>query len=120
MEDRLAGTEAAHSCSQSFELVTRYVNAIFRRRISLLFPTCIKMQPAPKLRIHSKGLFQSRDKAMAEPNTSLPLTASHVDQIFPTLTAAQIRRIATHGRARSVRPGEVLVEQGTKTYLSSL
>ena len=51
---------------------------------------------------------------MAEPTTSLPLTASRADQIFPTLTAAQIRRIAGHGHARSVRSGEVLVEQGDK------
>lgn len=51
---------------------------------------------------------------MAEPNLSIPLTASHIDQIFPTLTPAQIRRIADHGRTRSVRSGEVLVEQGDK------
>jgi thioredoxin reductase (NADPH) len=51
---------------------------------------------------------------MAEPSFSIPLTASRVDQIFPTLTPAQIRRIAGHGRARSVRSGEVLVEQGDK------
>ncbi len=52
---------------------------------------------------------------MAEPTTPLPLTASRADQIFPTLTPAQIRRIAAHGRARSVRTGEVLVEQGDKS-----
>lgn len=51
---------------------------------------------------------------MAEPNLSIPLTASRIDQIFPTLTPAQIRRIADHGRTRSVRSGEVLVEQGDK------
>ena len=52
---------------------------------------------------------------MAEPTTPLPLTASRADQIFPTLTPGQIRRIAAHGRARSVRTGEVLVEQGDKS-----
>jgi thioredoxin reductase (NADPH) len=35
-----------------------------------------------------------------------------MDRLFPTLTAAQIARIASHGTRRSVRAGEVLVEQG--------
>ena len=51
---------------------------------------------------------------MADPTTSLPLVASRPDQIFPTLTAAQLRRIATHGQARSVSRGQVLVEQGDR------
>ncbi|HEY6345510.1 MAG TPA: FAD-dependent oxidoreductase [Bryobacteraceae bacterium] len=38
--------------------------------------------------------------------------ASRADQIFPTLTKAQIDRIAAHGLARSMRAGEILVEQG--------
>src|SRR5262245_25437733 len=33
-------------------------------------------------------------------------------EMFPTLTAAQIARIAAHGRVRQVRPGEILVEEG--------
>ena len=49
---------------------------------------------------------------MAEPNIPLPLTASRSEQIFPTLTSAQIARVAKHGRTRTVRSGEVLVEQG--------
>jgi hypothetical protein len=49
---------------------------------------------------------------MAQPITPLPLTSSRADQIFPTLTSAQIERVATHGRTRTVRSGEVLVEQG--------
>ena len=49
---------------------------------------------------------------MADPTTPLALTASRADQIFPRLTPAQMIRIATHGRERSVRTGEVLVEQG--------
>src|SRR6266478_4902531 len=48
---------------------------------------------------------------MAGP-TSLTLMASRADQIFPTLTPAQIRRITPHGRARLVNSGVVLVEQG--------
>lgn len=50
--------------------------------------------------------------SMAEPNTPLPLTVSRSEQIFPTLTSAQIARVARHGRTRTVRSGEVLVEQG--------
>src|SRR5262249_13544509 len=56
--------------------------------------------------------FGDSQNPMAELNLSIPLTASHIDQIFPTLTPAQIRRVADHGRTRSVRSGEVLVEQG--------
>ncbi len=52
---------------------------------------------------------------MAEANIPLPLTVSRVEQIFPTLTETQIRRIGAHGRTRSVQGGEVLVEQGDET-----
>ena len=34
------------------------------------------------------------------------------DPIFPTLTAAQVGRIAAHGRARPIAPGDILVEAG--------
>jgi len=51
---------------------------------------------------------------MGEPITPLPLTSSRPEQIFPTLTPAQIRRIAAHGQRRKVRKGEILVEQGDK------
>ena len=37
---------------------------------------------------------------------------SRADHVFPTLTAAQIARVAAHGRARQVRQGEILVEAG--------
>ncbi len=37
------------------------------------------------------------------------------DQIYPTLTAAQIARIVAHGRRRRVAPGEVLVQAGERT-----
>ena len=42
----------------------------------------------------------------------LPLTRSHIEQIFPKLTPAQIRRIAAHGHIRAMKRGEVLYEQG--------
>ena len=40
------------------------------------------------------------------------LTVSRTEQVFPTLTPAQIERIAVHGRVRPVVQGEVLVEAG--------
>jgi thioredoxin reductase (NADPH) len=49
---------------------------------------------------------------MSHVNRGLPLSNPRVEQVFPTLTPAQIRRIATHGRIRVLHPGEVLVEQG--------
>jgi thioredoxin reductase (NADPH) len=42
----------------------------------------------------------------------LPLSSSRTEQVFPTLTPAQIRRIAAQGHVRSTQPGEVLVQQG--------
>jgi thioredoxin reductase (NADPH) len=44
----------------------------------------------------------------------LPLTSSRIEKIFPKLTTAQIRRVAAQGRIRSVRPGQVLIEQGDR------
>src|SRR6266849_1738493 len=49
---------------------------------------------------------------MSHVNRGLPLSNSRVEQVFPTLTPAQIRRIATHGRMRVLHAGDVLVEQG--------
>src|ERR671927_751795 len=49
---------------------------------------------------------------MSNTRRGLPLTSSRIEKIFPKLTSAQIDRIAEHGRIRSVRPGEVLIEQG--------
>jgi thioredoxin reductase (NADPH) len=49
---------------------------------------------------------------MTETRRGAPLTSSRAEQIFPTLTPAQIRRIAAHGHRRAIQRGEVLVEQG--------
>ena len=44
----------------------------------------------------------------------LPLKSSMLEQIFPTLTPAQISRIAPHGHVRPMQGGEVIVEQGDR------
>src|ERR687892_194577 len=48
-------------------------------------------------------------------DTALPLAltlSSGAERMFPTLTPAQLERIASHGRVRSIQAGEVLVEPG--------
>jgi thioredoxin reductase (NADPH) len=50
---------------------------------------------------------------MTDPILAMPLkVAARVDQVFPTLTAAQIARIAAHGHTRRIQHGEVLLEVG--------
>jgi thioredoxin reductase (NADPH) len=49
---------------------------------------------------------------MSDVIRGLPLTSSRVEQVFPTLTTAQLRRVAAQGHMRAIKPGEVLVEQG--------
>jgi thioredoxin reductase (NADPH) len=49
---------------------------------------------------------------MVESKVSIPLTKSRVEQIFPTLSEAQMARLGSHGTSRSVPAGEVLVELG--------
>src|SRR6185436_2816476 len=47
--------------------------------------------------------------------TALPIAmtlSSGVERMFPTLTPAQIKRIAVHGKMRSIQAGEVLIEAG--------
>src|ERR1700752_1417995 len=43
---------------------------------------------------------------------SASLTAERRELLFPTLSPAQIERIAAHGKRRRVSAGEILVEQG--------
>ncbi len=48
--------------------------------------------------------------------TREPLTlTARIAQMFPTLTAAQMQRIAVHGSRRPVRHGEVLIEPGAES-----
>src|SRR5713226_598358 len=58
------------------------------------------------------GVIAPEMTTMSDTTPGLPLTSSRVEQVFPTLTPAQIRRIAAHGHTRAMHRGEVLVEQG--------
>src|SRR5476649_658005 len=50
---------------------------------------------------------------MAEAPSPIPSKIEpRVDHMFPTLTPAQVARIATHGSARRLQPGDVLFEAG--------
>jgi len=50
---------------------------------------------------------------MSDATLAMPLTLTErIDQIFPTLTATQIARIAARGRTRQIQQGEVLQEPG--------
>ena len=51
---------------------------------------------------------------MSDKRRGLPITSSLVEHIFPTLTPAQIRRIAAHAHMRTMQSGDVLVEQGDR------
>src|SRR6202049_4667519 len=46
--------------------------------------------------------------------TAPTATVSPPDRVFPTLTPAQIARVACHGRRRGMTSGEVLVEVGQR------
>jgi thioredoxin reductase (NADPH) len=52
---------------------------------------------------------------MTETATPAPLTLSaRISQMFPTLTPAQVSRIAARGRRHSIQSGEVLFEAGSE------
>jgi thioredoxin reductase (NADPH) len=48
---------------------------------------------------------------MADRSSPIPLT-SRFEDVFPTLTPAQLDRIAAHGLTRPVQSGDILIEQG--------
>src|SRR5262245_44012737 len=50
----------------------------------------------------------------ADSSTPVSVTASDAEQMFPTLSPAQVARIVDHGRHRSTNRGELLVEAGDK------
>ena len=50
-------------------------------------------------------------------DTALPLAltlSSGAERMFPTLTPAQVKRIAAHGQVRPIRAGELLIEAGAR------
>src|SRR5713101_5273236 len=52
---------------------------------------------------------------MTDTLSQVPISLGpRAEEMFPTLTPAQIARLATHGRVRRVAPGEVLLEAGEK------
>ena len=59
-------------------------------------------------------MIQELQSAAADPEVALPSAATAGDQAFPTLTEAQIARVASHGHLRKVEPGEVLVKAGAR------
>jgi thioredoxin reductase len=56
---------------------------------------------------------------MSDRTSPAPKVTGRVDRVFPTLTPAQMARVAAHGRTRAVRHGEVLIEPGDVRCLSS-
>ena len=59
---------------------------------------------------------EGTDIAMTDTTPPVPpATTSPENQRSPTLTAAQVARVAAHGHARQVRQGEVLVEAGARS-----
>src|SRR5712671_312963 len=58
----------------------------------------------------SRTLRRKGSEPMSEPPPVQPLaTRAPVEHVFPTLTPAQVARIAAHGRVRPLEGGEVLV-----------
>src|SRR5439155_23420900 len=52
---------------------------------------------------------------MTETPSPLEPISSDLDALFPTLTSAQLQRVAARGRARPVESSEVLVEAGEQS-----
>jgi thioredoxin reductase (NADPH) len=59
-------------------------------------------------------MISSLQSPAADPDIALPSVATAGDPAFPTLTEAQIARVAAHGRLRRVERGEVLVRAGAR------
>ena len=53
-----------------------------------------------------------RSDDTSDTGRGLPVTRSRIEKIFPKLTQAQIDRIALYGHTHSVKPGDILIEQG--------
>jgi thioredoxin reductase (NADPH) len=53
-----------------------------------------------------------RSDDTSDTGRGLPVTRSRIEKIFPKLTQSQIDRIALYGHTHSVKPGDILIEQG--------
>src|SRR5688572_11998857 len=74
------------------------------------------LKPREEILSRNDRLCQRNLRPMTEPALSIASTLpSRPDQTFPTLTPAQAARVAAHGIARPVRPGEVLIEAGDRS-----
>jgi len=54
----------------------------------------------------------AHDHVRAPKGGELVIPLAPVEQVFPTLTPAQMARVAAHGSVRPVRNGEVLIAAG--------
>jgi thioredoxin reductase len=57
---------------------------------------------------------------MSNTHRGLPITSSRIEQIFPKLTPAQIRRIAAHGHVHEVLPQTEIVDVEGGNHLNSI
>src|SRR4051812_23705006 len=90
-----------------------------QRRRSRRVPSEVRLSPCPRQRGASRrapdsghrggSLTMSGGDAIGGPWAA---RLSRPDRVFPTLTPAQIDRIAPHGKRRAIAPGEVLVDVG--------
>src|SRR5215510_11476211 len=64
---------------------------------------------------YSAGSEGDTLRTMTDKTPIIQSSKASPDKIIPTLTEAQIARIAAYGRARRVQRGEVLVEAGART-----
>src|SRR4029450_6020564 len=62
-------------------------------------------------RFHSHTRSKGPD-VQTGPTRSTPLTSANAALLFPTLSCAQVARIASHGVIRPITRGEVLIEGG--------
>jgi hypothetical protein len=63
--------------------------------------------PIGVLRKEAVNISAALTTCMSDTPRGLPLKSSLFEQIFPTLTPAQIRRIAPHSHSRAMQHGEV-------------
>src|SRR5207253_8394347 len=60
------------------------------------------------------GAFATGFTTMTDSAASLSAKLPSHDRMFPTLSPAQVERIAAHGRRRAIQRGEMLVEAGAQ------